>query len=159
LLALGLVLALDFLQLLFGALDGGGDHATVELYLGLAGAAPCADTTPLALQVRPTPNKTRAQVLKAGKFDLQLAFVTARPLGEYFQNEKRPVIDRQLQTALQVPLLAGAQTLVKQNFLCAVLLGQQFDLIGLTRSHKESGVWRTALARYGGNRLHASSLR
>ena len=100
LLALGLMLALDLLQLLFGALDGGGDHAPVQLNLRLAGAAARADAAALALQMRPAAYQARAEVLQAREFDLQLAFVATRALGKYFQNQKSAVIDRQLQAPL-----------------------------------------------------------
>ena len=50
--------------------------------------------------------------------------MAARALGKYFKNQERPVIDWQLQTTLEVPLLAGAQTLIEQDFLSAVLLSQ-----------------------------------
>jgi hypothetical protein len=80
------VLALDLLKLLFGAFDGGGDHAPVQLDLGFTGAAPGADATALTFQMRPAAHQARAEVLQAGKFDLQFALVAARTLGKNFQN-------------------------------------------------------------------------
>ena len=100
LLALGLALAFDFVELLTGALDLAGDHAPVQLDLGFTWATACADTSALTLQVRPAAYQAGAEVLQTREFYLQLALVAAGTLGEYFQNQKSPVVDRHFQSAL-----------------------------------------------------------
>ena len=113
--ALGGALLLDFLQPLFGALDGLTDHAAIQLDLRLAGATAHADAAALALQVRPAPHQSGGEVLQPGQLDLQLALVAAGTLGEDFQNQQRAVIDRHPQVALQIALLGRAERLVEQH--------------------------------------------
>ncbi len=140
-------LALDFFQPLLGALDGVTDHAAVELDLGFAGATAHANTTALALQVRPAPHQAGGEVLQPRQFHLQLAFVAAGALGENFKNQQDAVVDRHAHVALQVALLGRAQGLVEQDLDRAVTVGQGLDLVGLAGTDEQRRVGRTALAR------------
>ncbi len=63
----------------------------------------------LTLQVRPAAYQACAQVLQTCQFNLQLAFMAARTLGKYFQNQKGSVIDRQVDVTLKIALLARTQ--------------------------------------------------
>ena len=150
---LGAALALELAQLLFGAHDVGRDHAPVQLDLRLAGAAACADSTALALQVRPAPNQAGAEVLQPRQLHLQLAFVAFGPLGKNFQNQKCAVCHRQFQQALEVALLARADRLVKQDFSRTQLGCQFFDFLGFSASDKQGGIGCAALAGDAPDRL------
>ena len=68
--ALRLALALDLVQLLFSALDVGGDHAPIQFDLGFTGTAAITDATALALQMRPAAHQTGTQILQARQFHL-----------------------------------------------------------------------------------------
>ena len=156
--ALGLALALDLDQAVLGALDGVADHAAVEFDLRLARAAAPADAALLPLQVAPAAHQPGAEVLQARQFDLQLAFVAARALGEDFQDQQRAVVHRQADGALQVALLHRAQGLVEQHLLGAFGLGQCADFLGLAAAHEQGRIGRLAPAGQARHGLHAGRL-
>jgi hypothetical protein len=156
---LGLALALDLCSRSLGALDGLADHAAVQFDLRFTGTTARADAAALALQVRPPPHQSRAHVLHAGQFHLQLALMAAGPLGKYFENQKCPLVDRQTDMAFEIALLRRAQGLIKQDFLCTVLLSQPFDLVCLPAAYKQCGVGCLPLAGQARNRGEPGGLR
>jgi hypothetical protein len=65
------------------------------------------------------------------KFDLQLALETARPLGEYVEDQARAIEHATTERLLEVALLAGRQSVVEQHQVRACrldLCGELFDL-------------------------------
>jgi hypothetical protein len=145
-------------QRLAGALDRLADHPAVELDLLFAGAAAHAGTAGLALQVGPAPDQPRAEVLQAREFDLQLAFVRAGALREDFQDEKGPVVHRDIERSLEVALLRRTQCLVEDDLACAMHQRQFLDFVGLAAAHEKGGVGRLALAHNARHRLESRGL-
>ena len=156
---LRLALALEAGQPFLGSLDRLADHALVELDLLFARTAAHAGTAGLALQVRPAPHQPGRLVLQPRQLHLQLALVAARTLGKDFQNQQGPVVDRQLQAALEVALLGRTERLVKQHLGGPALLRQRLDFLGFATADKQGRVGGPALARHARNRCHASRLR
>jgi phosphate transport system protein len=105
------------------------------------------------------PHQARAHVLHAGQFHLQLALMAAGPLGKYFENQKCPLVDRQTDMAFEIALLRRAQGLIKQDFLCTVLLSQPFDLVCLPAAYKQCGIGCLPLAGQARNRGEPGGLR
>ncbi len=138
--ALGVALALHLDQPRLQRLDPLGDHAPVELDLGLARAAALAGAAGLALQVAPAPHEAAAEVLQPGQLDLQLALVALRPLREDFQDQRGAVGHGHAQRALQVALLGGRQRLVEDHAFGAVHLHQGLDLVGLAAADEQRRV-------------------
>ena len=66
------------------------------------------------------------------EFDLELADVRARALGEDVEYEAGPVDDAAAERALEVALLGGAQRVVEDDQLGAVLLHGRTDLLELS---------------------------
>ncbi len=85
--------------------------------------------------------------------------MAARALAEDFKDEQRPVVDGQIQVALQVALLGRAQRLVEKDFIGAQLLGQGLDLVGLALADEQCGIRRLAFADNACDRLQARGLR
>ncbi len=84
--------------------------------------------------------------MQTRQLDLKFALMAARTLGENFQDDQNPVVDRQPDITLQITLLSRTQCLVKQDFLGAVCLGQRFDFIGFAGTDVESGIGGTPFA-------------
>jgi hypothetical protein len=97
--------------------------------------------------------------LQPGQLDLQLALMAARALAEDFKDEQRPVVDREIQMALQVALLAGLSAWSKRISLAPSLLGQGLDLVGLALADEQRGIRCLALADDACDRLQARGLR
>ena len=93
-----------------------------------------------------------------GQLHLELALMAARPLGKNFEDQQRPVIDRQLQMALKIALLGGAERLVEQHLNGAGFLRQCLDLVGFSAADKQSGVRCPAFTGNALHRLHARCL-
>ena len=79
----------------------------------------------------------------------------ARPLGENVQNQTGAVEHSAFHRALQVALLAGAQTVVEQHHVGLVLAHQLRQLLGLAGTDKQRRVGAVALAQQLHHRLHA----
>ncbi|MCW0462736.1 hypothetical protein NB717_003804 [Xanthomonas sacchari] len=125
------VLHLDLLQPLLQLLHTLLQQAAIGFQLGFAGAAQADRTTALALQVGPAAHQPGGHVPQLGQFDLQLAFVAARALGEDVQDQPGAVDHAPLQVFLQVALLAGAERVVDQNQVGTAGVGGGLDLFQL----------------------------
>ena len=108
--------------------------------------------------MRPATDQTGGEILQARQLDLQLAFMAACTLGEDFENQQGPVVDRQAKLALEIALLGRAQCLIEQDFLGAIGLGQQANFFGLARTHEKRRIGRLALAGQAGDRFQARGL-
>ena len=78
---------------------------------------------------------------------------------EDFENEESAVIHRNVELALQVALLGGAQGLVEDDFARPVEGGQFLDFFGLAATDEQGRVGGLALARETGDGREAGSLR
>ncbi len=72
--------------------------------------------------------------------------MAACALGKNFEDQQRPVVDRQAQMAFQIALLRRTQRLVEQDLGGARRLGQHFDLVGLAGPHKQGRIGRAPFA-------------
>lgn len=69
----------------------------------------------------PAAHQTRAHVLKLGQFDLQLAFMGTRPLGEDIEDQPGTVKHATLEHTFKVTLLTGREGVIENH---------QIDMLG-----------------------------
>jgi hypothetical protein len=100
-------------------LDAAGQEAAIEFELSLAGTTQADGTATLALHMRPAADQPRGHVPALGQFDLQLAFVRTRALGEDIEDQTGAVDDTALGVLLEVALLHGTQRMVDENQVVA----------------------------------------
>ena len=70
--------------------------------------APQADTALLPFEVGPAADQPRAHVFELRQFDLQLALVGTRPLGEDVQNQAGAIKHTAFERTLEVALRLGS---------------------------------------------------
>ena len=128
-------------------------HAAVELKLRLAGAAQADGAAALALKVGPAAHQARGHVAQLRQFDLQLAFVALRTLGEDVQDQPGAVDHAALQRALQVALLGGRQRVVDQDEVGPGRVRGGLDLLELAAADQRGGIGPVdTRAEYAGDR-------
>ena len=79
-------------------------------------------------------------MLHLGKFDLQLALVGARALGEDVEDESRAVNHPPVQALLQVALLGGTQPVIDEHDLGAARVEQLAEFLELASADQVAGV-------------------
>ena len=79
-------------------------------------------------------------MFELGKFNLQLAFATARPLREDVEDQRRPVEHPQAKGPLQVALLGRRQGDIEDHEPGVAHLGLRLDLLDLSAANKVRGV-------------------
>ena len=121
-------------------LDALLQQPAVGLELGLAGAAQADRTAALAVQVAPAAHQARGHVLELRQFDLQLAFMAARALGEDVEDQPGAVDHAALEELLQVALLARRQRVVDQHEVGAAGIGRGLDLVELAAAQQGGGI-------------------
>ena len=94
-------------------------------------------------------------MLQLRQLHLQAALVGACPLGEDIQDQPGAVEHAAFHRALQVALLAGAQTMVEQHHVSLVLAHQVRQLLGLAGTDEQRRVGPVALTQQLHHRLHA----
>src|SRR5690606_23522930 len=112
----GLTLAHDLVQAAFEHADAVAEQAAVGLELRLTRSAQ-ADTTALALQVRPAADQPRRQMGQLRELYLQLALEGLRAPREDVENQTGAVQHPGLQHLLEVAFLAGAQGVIEDDQL------------------------------------------
>ena len=80
----------------------------------------------------PHSDQTRQKILQIRTFDLQTGFFCPSTPVKNFQNQVRPIPDRNLQLILQVSLLGRCQGVVKNHAVCIQHGNQIFDLFHLS---------------------------
>ena len=80
----------------------------------------------------PHSDQTRQKILQIRTFDLQTGFFCPGAPVKNFQNQVRPIPDRNLQLILQVSLLGRCQGVVKNHAVCIQHGNQIFDLFHLS---------------------------
>src|SRR5574341_2245107 len=86
----------------------------VDFQLGFAGAAR-ADPAAQSRQMGPLPGEPRQQILELRQLHLQLALVTARPLGKDIEDQLTAVDDPNLEGIFQIALLPRRELLVDDH--------------------------------------------
>ena len=114
----------------------------VGLDLRLAGAAEETGATALALQVGPAPHQPALLVVQMRKLDLQRAFLGARPLPEYLEDQPGPVENLGVELLLQVALLDRRQGMIDDGELGMALLHdlRQFSHLAGTQQRRRSRI-------------------
>ena len=105
----------DLVETLLQLLDARAEQATVDFELGLARTAQADRTAALALEMGPAAHQSRRQVLELGQFDLQLAFVRSRALGEDVENQSGAIDHPAFGELLEIALLHRTQGVVDQD--------------------------------------------
>jgi hypothetical protein len=132
-------------------LDALADHAAVELDLRFARAA-AQPMPPAGAPGGPAAHQARAQVLQAGQFHLQLAFVAAGALGKDVENQ-RGAVGPARPGALQIALLRRAQRLVEDDAMRPPCVSASLDLVSLAAADEQRRIGRLALAGDARHRL------
>ncbi|MNN21582.1 hypothetical protein D3C81_1349110 [compost metagenome] len=109
-----LALAADFFQARLDLTQAHPQQTAVGFQLGFTRAAQ-ADTTLLSLKVGPAAHQPRAHVLELGQFDLQLAFMGTRPLGEDIEDQPGAIKHATLEDALEVAFLARREGVIENH--------------------------------------------
>ncbi len=73
------------------------------------------------------------------QFDLQLALVGTRPLGEDVQNQAGAIEHTAFERALEVALLAGGQRVIEDHQLGLAFLDEVMQLLDLAAADQELG--------------------
>ncbi len=105
-LALYATLAFELVQALLQQLDPLAKQTSVGLELRFAWSAQ-TDTTLLPLQVRPSSNQARREMIKLRELDLQFPVGGLRALGKNVENQTCSIDDPTLKSTLEVSLLSG----------------------------------------------------
>ncbi len=120
-------------------IDALADGAPVGFDLGLAWAAKKAETAPLALKVRPGSDEAAFLIGKPRQFDLQPALLAARPVGEDFQNQPRPIENLRVPGLLEITLLDRAQQVVDDRNRNILSLDDRGEFLDLPGTEKRCG--------------------
>ena len=96
---------IHFLQARSQLLDAPGEQAPIQFQLGFTRAAQTDRTAALAFKVRPATHQARGHVLELGQFDLELAFVRTRTLGEDVENQAGAIDHAALRQRFQIAFL------------------------------------------------------
>ena len=120
----------DLVEALLQLLDPHREQAAIDFKLGFARAAQADGTATLAFKMGPAAHETGRHVLELGQFDLQLAFMRARALGEDVEDQSGAVDHAALGQLLEVALLYRRQGVIdedevgiERNPECLQLLG------------------------------------
>ncbi len=130
---------LDHRKLTPDCIDALADGAPVGLDLRLAGAAQKAETAPLAFKVRPRPDKPALLIGKSRQFDLQPAFLAARPIGKNLKNEPGAVENLRVPGLFEVALLDRAQHVVDNRNRDIPRLDNRSKFLDFPRPQKGRG--------------------
>ncbi|RMN81584.1 hypothetical protein ALQ52_04413 [Pseudomonas cannabina pv. alisalensis] len=139
--ATGLVtLAANLLEPAFDLTQAHPQQTTVGFELGFPRTAQ-ADTPFLTLKVSPAADQTGAHVLKLGQFDLQLAFVSTRPLGENIENKAGTIKHATLENAFEVTFLTGREGVIEYHEISLFGFDLVAKLLDLARANQVFGRW------------------
>ena len=89
------------------------------------------DASLLTLEVRPSSDQPRRQMLELRELHLELALERARTLRKDVQDENAPIEDPASDMTLQVALLGWSQRMVEEHDLGAAHLDCRADFVGL----------------------------
>ena len=154
-------MAADVAQPALQAVDAAQQAASVHLQLGLAGTSR-ADSPRLLAQPVAGAAQPRQPVPQLRQLHLHLALHAGGVLGEYVQDDRRPVDRRPAQHPLEIALLGGTQLVVEHHGVGIAVIGDIADLLRLARSHVGGRVGAVPalhhpLHRIGPGRVHEAS--
>ena len=115
------------------------------------------DAAFLPFEVGPAANQTGGEMLQLGQFDLKLALVAARTLGENIQDQAAAVYDAALQLSLKIALLSRREYVIENNDADIVPPRCICNLHDLSLACKSGGVWTGAFTADGLDRRYAST--
>ncbi|MNC24696.1 hypothetical protein D3C75_727610 [compost metagenome] len=131
-------LAADLLQARLDLAQAYPQQAAVGFQLGFTRAAQ-ADTAFLPLKVSPAAHQPRAHVLELGQFDLQLAFMGTRPLGEDIEDQPGTVEHTTLEHTFEVALLTGREGVIENHQVYLFGMDQVVQLFDLATANQVFG--------------------
>ena len=120
-------------------IDAFADGTPVGLDLSFAGTAKKAETAPLALKVRPRPDKPAFLIGETRQFNLQPALFAARAVGEDLKNEPRAVENLRVPCLFEIALLDGADHVVHDRNRDILGLDDRREFLDLSRAEKCCG--------------------
>src|SRR5262249_48646827 len=114
-------------QLVLENLHAFPEQAAVGLQLRFTRPAQ-SDTTFLPLQVSPAAHQARRQMLELRKLDLQLAFMTARTLRKYIQDQTDAIDDAARELLFEIALLRRRELMIEDDQRCSFRGNARSDL-------------------------------
>src|ERR1700712_2304750 len=135
-----ITLTADLLQTPLDLAQANPQQTTVGFQLGFTRTAQ-ADTTALTFKVSPAANQARTHVLELRQFDLQLAFMSARALGEDVQDQARTIKHATLENAFEVAFLTGREDMIEDDNIGFFGLDEVTQLFDLAATYQIFGRW------------------
>ena len=80
------------------------------------------------------------------QFNLKLTLIALRSLRKDIENQPGPVEDPHIQRLLKVPLLTGAQGVIKKDQFRSGLLNERHEFFDLAFADEEAGIRMEAFA-------------